>query len=185
MSLLNSSCEYNLTKTKDKYPLSLVEVKRHLRVDPDFIDDDNYLDGLIVAATTLAESYINKDIAYTLNELKIHDFYSDYVQIYEGNFASVLDVYNENDVSTGTIDYTNNYNNSFQITWTAPIEGDPLTIKFYTGFNDYTCPALLKQAILIKLADLYDSARADYNWQGLTDNKVFETILNYYVALRF
>lgn len=185
MGLFNTDWDYEITKSKAYYPVSLNEAKRHLRVDMDFTDDDDYIEDLIVSATTLAENYINKDIAKTTNTLEIYNFYGDSITIYEGNFISVIDVVDEYDASIGTIDYTAGHNNSFTINWSSPIEADPLKITFYTGYNDNETPQLIKQAILIKIGDLYDNARSDYNWNGMQDNKVFETILNSYIALRF
>lgn len=173
------------TKTKLIYPLSLTEVKRHLRMDMNFNDDDDYLDGLIEAATTMAENYIEKNIAYTLVSLRIDSFNDDWIRINDGNFISVLSVLDENDASIGTIEQTSKHDDFFQIQWENAISADPLTINYYAGYADNETPALIKQAILIKIADLYDSQRADLHWGGLTDNKVFETILNYYKATRF
>jgi hypothetical protein len=180
MHLLNYT--HNITKSKSIYPVNLSEAKRHLRVDIDYLDDDDYIRDLIVSATTMAENYINKDISYTLNTLKIYNFYDNTLNVNEGNFISVLDVVDANDASIGTIDYSIKKHNTFTINWTEYISSDPLTITFYTGYNDSEAPKLLKQAILIKIADLYDAGRSDYNWNGMVDNKVFESILNQYIT---
>jgi hypothetical protein len=185
MGILNVSSDYELTKSKSVYPVSLLEAKRHIRLDADFIDDDDYIESLIEVATAMAENYINKDIAKTTNTLEIYDFDTDSVTIYEGNFISVIDVVDANDASIGTVDATYSYFNSFKIDWTNNLSSDPLKITFYTGYNENEAPKIIKQAILIKIADLYDSARSDYNWNGMQDNKVFESILNYYIAQRF
>lgn len=180
----NFSCVQE-TKTKLLYPLSLCEVKRHLRIDNDFVDDDDYLTGLIQTATMIAENYIEKDIAKTEVVLRIDEFDSDWIRINEGNFLSVVSVLDSNNASIGTIHQTSKHDDFFQIEWTTSICSDPLTITYYSGFNEDETPAIIKQAILIKIADLYDSQRADLNWSGLTDNKVFEQILNFYKIIRF
>jgi len=183
MNLLNISSDYNITKSKALYPISLAEAKRHLRVDVDFRDDDDYIENLITAATTLAENYINKDIAKTTNTLRIYDFSSDYLEVYEGNYISIIDVVDSNDASIGTLDYILNHDNSFIVEWTDTITTDPITLTYYTGYDE--CPVLIKQAILTKIGDLYDSARSNFAWNGMQDNKVFETILNFYIEQRF
>ena len=173
------------SKTKISYPLSLSIVKRHLRLDNDFTDDDNYLDDLIITATTIAEDYIEKDIAKTLTQFRVDDFTGDWLRVNDGNFHSLVSVFNKDDVSIGTIYQTSKHSDFFQIEWTDFIESNPLKVSYYTGFDDNAYPSVFKQAILIKIADLYDNQRADLNWSGLQDNKIFETILNPYRAVRF
>jgi hypothetical protein len=172
-------------KTKLNYPVSLCEVKRHLRIDNDFVDDDAYLEGLIIAATQLAENFIEKDIAETSTVLRLDDFVGDYVRITDGNFLSLTSVVNDASVAIGTVHQTSKHDNFFQIEWTTSLCSNPLTITYKTGFLENTTPPIIKQAILIKIADLYDSQRADYNWSGMQDNKVFENILTYYKQIRF
>jgi hypothetical protein len=173
------------TKTKSIYPISLTEVKRHLRIDNDFTDDDDYIEGLILAATEMAENYIGKDIAYTSTVVRIDDFNGDWIRINDGNFISIVSVLNSLDSAIGTIHQTSKHSDFFQIQWTETLESDPLKITYLSGYNVNETPALIKQAILIKIADLYDSARSDFNWNGMQDNKVFENILNFYKIILF
>lgn len=173
------------TRTKEIYPVTLCEVKRHLRIDNDFVDDDAYLESLIQAATTMAENYIDKSIAKTLTEVRIDDFSGDFIKIFDGNFINVVSVLDSSDVSIGTIHQTSKHDDYFSIEWNDSFSSDPLKISYYAGFNEDATPALLKQAVLIKIADLYDSQRASLNWSGLINNRVFEEILNYYKNYRF
>jgi len=174
-----------LTKTREVYPLSLNVVKRHLRLDNDFTDDDDYLMDLISAATQMAENYMGKAIAKTLNVLRVDDFSGDWARIMEGNFLSVVSVKDSNDVSIGTIKQTSSHYDYFTIQWTTSIAADPLYITFYTGYNENETPEIIKQAILTKIGDLYDNSRTSMLYSGLQDSKVFETILNSYQAIRF
>jgi hypothetical protein len=177
--------EDQITKTKLVYPVTLCEAKRHLRIHNDFKDDDDYISDLIKAATTLAENYINKDIAKTSNVLRINEFYSDSIKIYEGNFLSLTSVLNASSVAVGTVVQTSKHFDYFSIEWTAYIDSDPLTINFNTGYEEDECPELIKSAILIKIGDLYDNSRSSWIYSGMMDSKTFETIMNYYVAARF
>ena len=185
MNILSNLPIEQLTKTIVDYPLSLNAVKRHLRLDNDFVDDDAYLMDLLKAATQYTEGYINKALTKTLNVLRIDDFCGDSVQIYEGNFLSLVSVKDANDTSIGTVKQTSAHYDYFTIEWTDSIASDPLTITFYTGFEIETCPEVIKQAILIKVATLYDDARSSYSFSGMTDNKVFEALLQPYVSYRF
>lgn len=69
------------TRTPLIYPLSLCEVKRHLRIDNDFHDDDDYLENLIKVATQIAENYIEKSIALTEVKMRIDCFACDWASI--------------------------------------------------------------------------------------------------------
>lgn len=177
--------DYQIVKTRELYPLSLCEIKRHLRLHNDFVDDDDYLDNLIIAATQMTENYLNKAICKTLNVLRIDDFSSDTLKVMEGNYLSTVSVHDQNDVSIGTVKQVSIHYDYFTIEWTSLVSADPLELTFYTGFNENETPELLKQAILIKAADLYDNQRSSLNWSGMQDSKVFENILNYYTAIRF
>ena len=50
---------YDVIKPATNYPITLVEVREHLRIDPDNALDNPYLEALIIAATKFAENYIN------------------------------------------------------------------------------------------------------------------------------
>ena len=170
---------YNFATTQEVrtrliYPLSLLEVKRHLRIDQDFDDDDDYLESLIETATVMAENYIDKPICKTQIDLRVDEFTGDWLRINDGNFLSVINV------STGTIHQTSKHDDFFQIEFTEYIEVDPLRLSYYAGFLENKTPAIIKQAILVSIAGLYDSARSDFNWSGLTNSKTSENLLNYY-----
>ena len=171
-----------LTKTKLIFPLSIETVKRHLRLAPEFDDDDDYLTSIIESAVTMAENFINKDIAYTKNTLRIEDFDDDFIKVYDGNFLSFESAKDQNNSSVGTVYLTTAKFDYFTIEWTTPIKGDPLTIVYYTGFADGTTPEILKQACLIQVANFYDNERSSYNWGGMKNNDAFERILSSYQA---
>jgi hypothetical protein len=174
---------YQLTKSKETYPISLDQVKRHLRLDNDFMDDDDYIQDLIYASTQLAENYLGKDISKTLNTLRIDQFDDDTVQIMDGNFISVVSVKDSNGSAIGTIHQTSTHYDYFTIEWVTSVASDPIEIKYYTGYD--TCPEVIKQSILIKCADLYDNTRTSLIYSGLTDSKVFENLLESYKSIRF
>jgi hypothetical protein len=173
------------TKTKLSYPLTLLEVKKHLRLDDDFIDDDSYLENLIIVGTQVAENYIEKDIAYTQNELRIDDFSDDWIKIFSGNFVSLIGVYDSNDASIGTVHQTSKHDNFFQIEWTSSISSDPLTIKYCTGYVEDETPQIIKQSIMIVIGNLYDGQRSSVTWGGYADNKIWQMMLDPYKLILF
>jgi hypothetical protein len=178
--------DYQITKTKVSYPLSLEMIKRHLRLHNDFSDDDDYIMELLYSATQMVENYMNKSVAKTLNTLRIDDFNNDVVQIYEGNFLSLSTITDENSTSLlSSVVQTSAHYDYFTIEFDGQKSADPLTLEFYTGFELETTPELLKQAIMIQVSDFYDNNRSSYNWNGVQDSKIFERILNQYASYRF
>jgi len=174
-----------LTKTKIDYPLSLNEVKRHLRIDNTFTDDDDYLDTLIKVGTGIAEDYIEKDIAKTNNELKLTDFYGGGIRINEGNFISVISIINDASIAIEPVIQTMKQDSFFQLHFEDIVFSSPLFINFYTGFDEYQTPDVIKHAINIIISNLYDSQRSSITWGGYNDNEVWKKILDKYRIIRF
>lgn len=94
--------------------IELEDIKKQLRIHPDFTEDDTFLMGLLVVATEEAANYTQTEI--------------------------VLDA---------------------------------------------TTPAAIKQAILIKICDLYDIERGGYISGTFKENKAFERLLNYHKKITF
>ena len=173
-------------KTKVSWPISLSEAKRHLRIEDDFHEDDDYVQNLIYAATAKAEQYIGKDIAETTNIQHLYDVSSDSVQIQEGNFLSFTDA------SVGgtslTVGHTEIYYNYVNVEFTSSFtvsDDNPFSLYYKTGFDDGDCPPLVKQAILIKIGDLYDIERQSYVMGSIRENKAFEHLLDSFRYIQF
>jgi uncharacterized phiE125 gp8 family phage protein len=176
----------NISKSKSIYPVTLDEVKRHLRVDSDYFEDDAYLENAVIrSATRFCENFIDKDIAYTSNRYTLYDFYDSYLSIDEGNLISVSDVsingtlYNDYDLKT--------YSDSFSLSWDYYIGGadNTITIDFITGYENGECPEEIKQAVLIKCGDLYDVERSSYTLGNAKKNEVVERILMPFKSIRW
>lgn len=180
--------KYQLVKTKVSYPVEIDEVKRHLRIDVTLEDDDDYLNGVIKGATQSAENFIGKDIAKTLNALRIDDFDDDCLRIYEGNFLTTgLTV--SSDASAllpiGTVHQTSIHYDYFTIEWSSSIAADPIYINFYTGFEEDQCPEVIKQAIMIEISNLYDFEKSSYTQNYVKKGDAFDRLLRPYVNIRF
>ena len=169
-----------ITKTKSDYPVDVATAKKHIRLDTDFTDDDSYIGTLITVATRLAENTVGFDIAYTTNVYKKYDYSGDVITINEGNInldASIL-VQDEND-SYYSINQSENFFHYFTLELSSSITADHLTVTFQTGY-DGDCPEDIKQAILIKTADLYDQERNSWHAGGLKNDQVFERMLEFH-----
>lgn len=177
-----------ISKTKSLYHVSLNEAKRHLRIETDYTEDDDYINALIKAASNYCENYIGKDITYTTNEYNIFDFTGDIIRIDEGNLIEVQSVISDASVSLD-IGVTKKFYNYFEIELTDTVsytsDYTPLTVNFTTGYNENECPAEIVQAIYIKITDLYDEERSDYVWSGKPKTNVVETLLNSHKLILF
>lgn len=91
------------------YPVSLSEVKTHLRIEPNNFEDDSYLEDIVIPAS---------------------------------------------------VEYCNMFIDSSM---------------FYT--TDVSCPYMVKQAMLIKAADLYDSERSSYTSGSIKKGGAVERLL--------
>lgn len=142
-------------KTRTSYPVSLAEAKRHLRIDDDWNDDDDYINSLIMAATEMAENYIGKDISETENTQIMYDFVDDTVAIYDGNLISFTSLVTDSSVVYTPYEIHRHYNFSL-VTFENYISADSVTLTYKTGYEEEKVPVVIKQAILIKIGDLYD-----------------------------
>jgi hypothetical protein len=175
-----------IIKSKLYFPVTLDEAKRHLRVDVTFEQDDDYITGLIEAATLKAEQYIGKDIALTTNTLTIDDFYGDTLTYEEGNFNSLTSVIDTDASVLYTAVKIRAYKSEFFLDFdTVTIDAGTLVVIFSTGYNQGECPGDIKSAILIKIGDLYDIERQSYTFTSYRDTKAFENLLDNHKILIF
>ena len=182
---------FNITKTKTTYPVTLSEVKTHLRVDTNNFEDDDYIENYIIkSATRFCENFIDKDIALTTNTYTVYDFGSSNLRIDEGNLVSITDVSINGTLNTSYELYKEN--NQFTLEWENFLGGgeDPdytLTTHFTTGYDGITniCPEDIKQAIFIVCGNLYDNERSSYSFSSVKKSDVVERILGPYRAIRW
>jgi len=171
-------------KTKLNWPLSLDEAKRHLRVDADYHDDDDYIQDLIYAATSKAEEYIGKDISETTNVRTLYNWGGFDMWLNEGNFLSLTSAITDSSVAL-TVHHLDKRYNGVYIEFNQSVTADPLTLSYKTGFTEGTCPALIKQAILLEVANLYDVDKLSYANGSLKETKAFERLLDSFRIIIF
>lgn len=172
-------------KVKTSYPVSLIEVKQHLRIDANNFEDDSYIENSILkSATKFCENFIDKDIALTSNTLTVYDFNASSIKVKEGNLVSIDYIINNS--STLISDYTyEQSDDSFDIEFNTTIDSDPLKIQFTTGYATDECPEEIKQAIFIACGDLYDVERSSYTLGSIKKSDVIERLLMYYKTIRW
>ncbi len=171
-----------MTKTKSNYHIELSEAKKHLRIDNDFIDDDDYLTSLIKSAVEICENYIEKDIAITDNLLKLNDYSGIDIIITEGNLIDITGI-TINEIPINITDCKIKQYRDYFIIELPEYHNGELTVNFKTGYVDL--PNSIKSAILITLGDLYDVDRSNYTFSNYKNNAVSERLLNFYKAIYF
>lgn len=166
--------------------ITLAEAKTHARVHPNFLDDDTYLAGLIITATDTAEKYIQNHIAATTIKAKEKTFTGKELTIMEGNFQAITSIsyLDKNGAAVDLLaaDYEVEAEEFyFRIFLKNNISAaKDLEINFTTGFTAASIPPVIKQAVLIKLVDFYDTERGSYTSGTFQLNKAFESLLNYH-----
>jgi len=160
----------------------LSEVKKHLHVNSNYDDDNDYLIGLIAVATTIVENDIENNIALA-NKIAIMGINNkNEITIPDGNLNTISGItINGVIVSTYTV-YSDEF--SFTITFDDVVTGE-LEIEYSAGFTAQDLKPVLKQCILIKIMDMYDNERSSYTGGAFTINRAYENMINYYKKIVF
>lgn len=174
------------TKTKTLYPVTLGEVKRHLRVDPNNFEDDEYIENSIIpSATRFCENYIDRDIALTSNVLTIWDFIGNELRVNEGNLVSLDNIISDSSTLL-TYDTLVKCDTHFIIEFSTSLDQDPLKVEFTTGYEEGDCPEEIKQAVYIQAGNLYDVERSSYTMANYSKrNDAVERLLNPWKVIRW
>ena len=169
-----------ITKTKLNYPITVEEAKRHARLDMSYDDDNDIIETNIKVATQFCENIVNFDIAKTQNVYIEYEFSSDFIRLKVPNIRRDSSINIQNDSSTYfSIKQTESFYNCLDIELVDTVIADPIYVTFTTGYDE-DCPEIIKQAILLKTCDLYDTERNSWHSTAIRDDKTFETMLNYY-----
>lgn len=150
-------------------PVSLAEAKAHLRVDTN--DEDAYISNLIVAARQWAENYTRRRFITQTWDYYLDEFPA-CIEVPYPPVQSVTSVkYNDADGAEQTlassgyrVDSTSlpprispSYGNSWPATRS---ESNAVVVRVVVGYGAATAvPQAIKQAILLKVEDLYDVQR--------------------------
>lgn len=193
IDVFNTDYYNDVKKTKLIYHIKVDDVRSHLR-DYDNDVPTDIIERLIKVAYRMAENYIGYDIAYTLNELKVYDFFGDFINIKSASISKVSGISyldNENNyVEITDYQVLTKYNRfviSFQHSWdnNYTIETDELLIKYYTGYElDLELPEDIKNAIIVKVADLIDIETNSYTTSSYKKINTFENMLDFYKIIK-
>ena len=168
-----------VTKSKVFNNISLAEVKQHLRIWNEMVDDDNYLNLLIKTATRIAEDYLNDDVASTTTTIEDYDI-NDSEYIINTPNCEILGVTGDTTITGYTV---YNFFNYSTIVFPSYINVKNLKVIYTGGYNSTTLPDQIKFAILVKIAELYDFDRGNYINNSLKYTRTFENLLDPYKIL--
>ncbi len=142
-----------IEKTVTAYRVTAAEVKKQLNIEATHVDDDDYILTLIEAATNYISGYICADVEKTDCVLEVED--TEVKIINNAPFLSLTEVTNSDNVDVTDQCKVHATYSAFTITFP---EVENYKIEWVSGYKNL--PPALKQAIVIKAADLFDPERS-------------------------
>ena len=174
--LFRQPIEYSIVSQTNELPLTLTEVKSHLRID--FTNDDTYLTHLIKVASSFFEEMTGRSLITKTYKTYLDKFpqYNVGIKIRKSKLQSILSIqYYLNNVLTNYTSQNYYYNDStgfseifLKVNNFYPNEIDEIknsvVINFTAGYgaNEASIPANIKQSLLMFITDCYMN-RGDYN----------------------
>lgn len=174
--LFRQPIEYSIVSQTNELPLTLTEVKSHLRID--FTNDDTYLTHLIKVASSFFEEMTGRSLITKTYKTYLDKFpqYNVGIKIRKSKLQSIVSIqYYLNNVLTNYTSQNYYYNDStgfseifLKVNNFYPNEIDEIknsvVINFTAGYgaNETSIPANIKQSLLMFIADCYMN-RGDYN----------------------
>lgn len=168
------------TKVIEDYTslISLLMIKKQLVIEDDYLEDDDYLTQLLEVAFEFIENECNSEIVETVNVYTDNHFSGRSLRIDSARLLEVTSI----KVDDEDISYTlMQEHNHFDLLFGDSIDGK-LVITYNTGYKAEKIPMILKQAVLIKLTDLYDVERnnASHINNSTIDNLIKRYKINYW-----
>lgn len=173
-------------KTKSAtMPVVLAEAKKQLNIEQEFTDDDDYITSLIPAAVAVVEGDINSDILETTNIVEVKpDCSLLEIQVMQSPLISLTKVETRAyktaayvEVAAGTYETEKNFSN-FRITFDERQTAYKIKLTFTTGYATADVPEILKQAIKLKITDMYDNERQGYTMPTVVKNTAYANLIS-------
>jgi len=172
-------------KTSSTTVATATEVKKQLNIESTFTDDDTYIATLIAAAVEIVEDDIIADIRDISNVLTYEFHPDESLQTHYRIPQTPLRTFTKLEAWDGseyiTIEaskyhITTNWQ-SFEIEIRETFTATKLRFTYSTGYTDAKRPAKLKQAVILKAADMYDTERSSYA-QGVTPIFTYDALIH-------
>lgn len=179
--------KYSIEKTQAGTICSLAEAKKQVQVETSDTDDDTMLSALIQVATENVEDDLNAAIFETTNVLTytIGDENNESINTkYKIELAPLISVSLIEKYESGSWVSINSsaYKvitsfSFFVVEFLENITGDKLRFTFKTGYADADRPKTLKQAVLLRVADLYTNERQGYNLNSVVETRAYSRLV--------
>lgn len=163
---------YNPVKVEASKAVSLEEAKEQLNILPSETTDDAFITKLIDRATMIASRFIEKDINETDNTVQVEG--SEIIYLQDGYIKSITDP-----VTGFNAEFWPDFT---KVTYDTAPEGTQ-TIEYKTGWLAADLPEDIRQAILLKIGELYDVDRNNSTMNNIKSTEQFEWILRYHKKL--
>lgn len=181
-------------KTKTGTIASLDELKRQLNIPVEFTDDDQILTDLLDVAIETVEDDTHSDILETANVLEQKlsidgkpARLARTIYIHQAPVKTVDKIEITTDGQNWAELLATKYGyqvlfNRVEITVFEPLELVAVRFNFKTGFTDDKRPKRLKQAVILKAADMFDPERSNYVVGApVVDNNVYVRLISQHV----
>lgn len=188
MLILNAAPE----KTKTGTVATIDEIKTQLNIPVEFTDDEGIISHLLAVAIETVEDDTKSDIHDVHNTLT-HDLgrpgkavaVPPLIYIYQAPAREVLKIEIENAGTWAELAEVN-YKveilfNRFEIRMYESPAAEKIRFTFTTGYEGANCPRQLKQAVILKAADLYGPERSNYAVNAISDNKTYLRLINKHI----
>ena len=169
-------------------PLTLDEVKTHLRIELDNSEDDAFLYGALRAATVRCENFLNRALVTQTLDFFVDAFPAkDFITLPGGRLASITSLkYTNSDDDPATTWATSNYfasvtaepgllNLAFNVSWPSvtPKPRDAIVVRYIVGYGTGDeVPASIRSGILLVIGHLWQNRSDVVVDQGFTAIKV-------------
>lgn len=174
-------------KSKEGSIVTLDEAKRQLNIEPEETEDDQAINDLILVATEMVEDDINADILVTTNTLEHTDSqpFQRLIRIVQAplkTFTKIEQLIDGSFVEIPSANYTVlKMYGYISIELDKTPESKTLKFTFDTGFAASKIPKKLKQAVLLKVADLFDTERQGYSASSLQKNDAYQHLISKHI----
>jgi hypothetical protein len=168
--------------SKQYLEFNVNKVKSWLKIDSDIEIESDTLEELYEDSVDFIEKFIQKDVAYTLNEYVFYPFNGSKVTIDEGNLISISAVtytdYSdvEHVISEDEYELRKN-NNLFTLKFNVSFSAKELKIIFYSGYLNNKMDKSIRKALRVLINDSYDVENSSYTLQAVKKNDVIERTL--------
>ena len=193
-----------LKTAPDVEPVSLAEMKNHLRVDSDITIDDTLIGSLIIAAREYVESFTARAVITQTWLMHLEAFPAkDYIVLPFGCLQSVTSIKTkdkdgvETTLTAATQYLVDNSDETagrvtlpYAVSWPSlnPYPVNPITIEFICGYDPdglsaQPVPESIKAAIKLLVGDLYENRESQVIGMGtisIIENKTAVNLLTPY-----